>query len=306
MEMNFGKCNFKSLEDNFNKAMEDKDFKEVVGALKVPYEEVMKHTSKVELSVEEMHNCRGCENLHECKNKVRGYIYTPVVESERLTFKYVACPFEQTRIKEEETSCNYYEMPITLRKARMRDIYSDDANRVPTIKWLKNFYDTYEVNRHQKGLYLHGSFGSGKTYLICAMLNELSKKGVDITIVYYPELLRNLKESFDKDDFGDRIARLKRTSILFIDDIGAESVTPWARDEILGTILQYRMDAELPTFFTSNLTIVELENHLSNTKNEVDRVKARRIIERIKQLTTPLELVSKNRRRSDFGSDRSD
>ena len=143
---------------------------------------------------------------------------------------------------------------------------------------------------------MHGSFGSGKTYLICAMLNELSKKKVDITIVYYPELLRSLKESFDKDDFGSRMSSLKRVSILFIDDIGAESVTPWARDEILGTILQYRMDANLPTFFSSNLSIAELEEHLSNTKNGVDKVKARRIIERVKQLTDDLELVSKNRR----------
>ena len=56
------------------------------------------------------------------------------------------------------------------------------------------------------------------------------------------------------------------------------------------------MDANLPTFFSSNLSIAELEEHLSNTKNGVDKVKARRIIERVKQLTDDLELVSKNRR----------
>ena len=70
----------------------------------------------------------------------------------------------------------------------------------------------------------------------------------------------------------------------------------WARDEILGSILQYRMDFNLPTFFTSNLTIDELETHLSIVKNNIDKVKARRIIERIKQLTTDIELISKNRR----------
>ena len=82
----------------------------------------------------------------------------------------------------------------------------------------------------------------------------------------------------------------------FIDDIGAESVSTWSRDEILGTILQYRMENNLTTFFTSNLTIDELEANLSITKNNVDKVKARRIIERIKQLTVDIELVSKNRR----------
>lgn len=56
------------------------------------------------------------------------------------------------------------------------------------------------------------------------------------------------------------------------------------------------MNNKLSTFFTSNLTLEELENHLSITKNNEDKIKARRIIERIKQLTEDKELVSKNRR----------
>jgi primosomal protein DnaI len=89
---------------------------------------------------------------------------------------------------------------------------------------------------------------------------------------------------------------LKTADLLLLDDIGAESVTAWSRDEVLQTILQYRMDEELPTFFTSNLTIDELERHLSETKDNIDKVKARRIIERIKQLTDDIEIISDNRR----------
>ena len=47
---------------------------------------------------------------------------------------------------------------------------------------------------------------------------------------------------------------------------------------------------------TSNLSLKELENALSVTSNGSEKVKAKRIIERIKQLTVPLELISKNRR----------
>ena len=83
---------------------------------------------------------------------------------------------------------------------------------------------------------------------------------------------------------------------MLLDDIGAENCSAWARDEVLGPILQYRMESHLPTFFTSNLTIEELETSLAATATGVDKVKARRIIERIKQLTTDLELISKNRR----------
>ena len=60
--------------------------------------------------------------------------------------------------------------------------------------------------------------------------------------------------------------------------------------------MQYRMEENLPTFFTSNLTLEELENNLAITSSGVDKLKAKRIVERIKQLTVPIELISKNRR----------
>lgn len=178
----------------------------------------------------------------------------------------------------------------------MADIDLTDKKRATVIKWVQKFYKAYEKDHHIKGAYLHGSFGSGKSFIISALLNELAKKGTKTVIIYYPEMLRKLKESF-YDDFDVKMNKIKNSDILLIDDIGAESVSQWSRDEILGTILQYRMDSSLPTFFTSNLTIDELETHLSQTRNGVDIVKARRIIERIKQLTDDLELISENRRK---------
>lgn len=295
MEVKFGKCDYDALKKNYKTALQNKNFSKLVSRLKINEDELMKHTTKLQESVEELENCKCCKSIHECKNRITGSAFFPNVKNEKLSFSYVACKYQQKILEEKENSCNYFEMPPLLASARMKDIHTDDAKRVEPIKWLKNFYDTYLNNPHQKGLYLHGSFGSGKTFLICAMLNELARKKVDITVCYYPELLRSLKESFETD-FGSRVDKLKKADILFLDDIGAESVTPWARDEILGTILQYRMDSKLPTFFTSNLTIQELETHLSTTKNGVDVVKSRRIIERIKFLTDDIDLVSKNRR----------
>ena len=84
--------------------------------------------------------------------------------------------------------------------------------------------------------------------------------------------------------------------LLCIDDIGAEKLTDWARDEILGSILQHRMDNKLPTFFTSNLNLKELESHLQITNSSADIVKARRIMERIKYLSDEVILIGANRR----------
>ena len=56
------------------------------------------------------------------------------------------------------------------------------------------------------------------------------------------------------------------------------------------------MNNHMTTFFTSNLTILELEYHLSLAKSSLDKVKARRIIERIKQLTLDMEIITDNKR----------
>ena len=121
-----------------------------------------------------------------------------------------------------------------------------------------------------------------------------SRMGRRVAVVYYPDFLRKLKEDFD--DIGYTFNKIKKAELLLLDNIGAETVTNWNRDEILGTILQYRMQEGLPTFFTSNMTIKELEEHLIGNDNE-GKLKARRIIERIKYLTDDIEMIAESRRK---------
>ena len=175
------------------------------------------------------------------------------------------------------------------------DMSVSEKQTVEIIKAIKNFINEYKKGTNPKGIYLHGSFGSGKTYLISALFNELAKSGTTSVIIHTPELLRSLKDSFSTD-YSEKFYLLKHTPLLLLDDIGAEYLTAWGRDEVIEPILQYRMDEGLPTFFTSNFTILELEKHFTTASNSIDKVKARRIIERIKQLSVEVELISKNLR----------
>lgn len=108
--------------------------------------------------------------------------------------------------------------------------------------------------------------------------------------------MNKLKASFSDYNYNDVMEEIMTCDVLLIDDIGAENNSPWSRDEVLGTILQYRMDSDLTTFFTSNFTINELETELSETNKGTDLIKARRIIERIKYLTVEDKLISKDKR----------
>ena len=81
-----------------------------------------------------------------------------------------------------------------------------------------------------------------------------------------------------------------------IDDIGAESNSPWVRDEVLGVILEYRMKESLVTFFTSNFSIAELEIHLSSSRDSEEPLKAKRLMQRVRYLAEEYPLKGRNRR----------
>ncbi len=288
-----------SLKSDYAVAVKDDNFKKLINTLKIKEEIAIKYTSKLERCVSELGKCAKCKSLLACQNRVTGMVYYPKVMSDgSLEFNYVACKYKKKDLEEKaEINSSFFEMPYDIKKAKMSNI-EVETKRAKIIKWLKKFYDSYQKGEKLKGLYLYGNFGSGKTYLISALLNELSKLNYSVVIIYYPELIRSIKESFSSgEDFYDRMAEIKKCDLLLLDDIGAESVTSWNRDEILGTILQYRMDNKLATFFTSNLSLEDLESHLVIKDNAEEKIKARRIMERIKQLSEYMELFGENRRK---------
>ncbi len=281
------------LQKAYNENLQDPTFKNIVTKLKIDAKIGQLNNSMIADCAQELKNCANCRGLYECQNKCSGYYLYPKVYSNYLDFVYLPCKYQkaQAKLLEQRKTASQ-----ELETASFKNINVTDKNRVSLIKWLKDFYDKYDGITPQKGLYLHGTFGSGKTYLIYALLNELkNKKKVEYLALYFPEILRTLKDDWDL--FEENIVKYSTVPILLIDDIGAEAVSEWGRDEVLGTILQNRMNEHLPTFFTSNLTIAELELHLSQTKNSIDKLKSRRIIERIKQLTTDMELITVNYRK---------
>lgn len=285
----------------FEEAKKDETFKKIVESINLSDEELMKYTSSFEDSTLEYKNCMGCKNLLTCKNNINGFCYLPILKEGKLSFSYVSCKYKK-KIEEEnkyQKNITSFDIPIDIKNAKIKDIYTDDENRTEVIKWILDYIKECKKGNFGKGLFLHGNFGCGKTYLISALFNELAKEDIKSVIVYWPEYLRSLKASFQSssnDEFKNKFNEVKYAKFLLIDDLGAEGVTSWSRDEILGTILQYRMQAHLPTFITSNLDIKELDEHLSGGSKS-DKVKSKRIIERINQLTTDIKMIAKNNRK---------
>lgn len=279
-----------SLKDNYIRACRNLEFQKLVASLELTDKEAMNYTSKLEEYLQEENNCKNCHGLYECKNKIRGYTNYPQKYNNHLMFSTEACYFKLQEFKKIKESINATK---ELETSSLKTIDTTDKNRYILIKWVTNFIKEYDYGKNMKGLYLHGNFGCGKTYILSACFNEMQKRGFKTKIVYLPDLLRTIKGDFEA--MNDIMDELCRVDLLLIDDIGAEKVTDWGRDEILGTILQSRMNEHKTTFFTSNFTIRELEEHLSN--KGIDKVKANRIIERIKQLTLDMEMLGANMRK---------
>lgn len=285
------------LKQAYMEAYQDPLFKAYVETLPLSDEVLAEYTSSIEDAVKELKNCKQCPGLKECPNDVKGHVLSAMKKEEGLIFSYLPC----SKLRRKEKSLAYqknitcYDLPKEIREASFQKMDKSDKKRFPIMEYFTEFIKAYKKGESPKGIYLHGSFGSGKTYMIAALFNELAKKDISSVLVYYPELLRSLKSSFGSD-YEEKYEYIKKAPLLLLDDIGAENTTAWSRDEVLGPLLQYRMEEHLPTFFTSNFTLAELEKNLSITANGSEQVKAKRIIERIKQLTVDLSLNSKNRR----------
>lgn len=194
-------------------------------------------------------------------------------------------------------------MPKFVRRASFDDFYLEGGNktdtRVAAINAAVNFTDNYSADKFQPGLYLYGNFGVGKTYLLGAIANELAKtKGVATTMVHFPSFAVEMRNSIKQNNTGEKLDAVKKAPVLMLDDIGADAMSTWVRDDVLGVLLEYRLQEELPTFFSSNFSMDELEHgHLTtNNQGDSEPLKAARLMERIKFLSREVAMTGDNLR----------
>ena len=187
-------------------------------------------------------------------------------------------------------------LPASLKKVSFADVDADDEKRFTVFQRLVEFSEAYPTVR--KGLYLYGDFGVGKSFMVAALAHDLSeKRGVSSTLLHYPSFVIDVKNAISDGNVKTLVDELKLSEVLILDDIGAEQSTPWVRDEILQVILQYRMQEDLPTFFTSNFDFEDLEKHFAKVKQGPDEIwEARRVMERIRYLAEETRLEGVNRR----------
>lgn len=246
-------------------------------------------------------DCCGCGNSKKCANLLQGFVPKLFIKRGNIDIKYEPC---EQKIREDErrevaNMISSMHMPKDVLKATIKDLAIDNHSRLSIAEQAAEFVANYQRTGElpMKGFYLYGKFGVGKSFVLGAIANELAALKVRSVVVFVPEFLREMKNSIQDQSLNEKIDYVKKAPVLMLDDIGAETMSAWTRDEIIGTILHYRMSEELPTFITSNFDYSGLEHHLSQTsRGDVEVVKAARIMERIKALTIPIQMDGINRR----------
>jgi len=255
--------------------------------------------------VKEFRTCSNCPGLENCPNDLTGH-YT-LLQVETLDRSYI----HETKVACKKQIAENAKQAL---RSRIRTYYMDDKaffdgfsfgdilekdlDRIGAVHQINQYIDlTVEKGLQNKGLYLSGSFGTGKTFLMCYMLYKLAQEGYTSAIVYMPEFVEDLKSMFgDSQKLRETLEALKETDLLVFDDIGAENLNPWLRDHVLGTILNYRMNRK-PTFYTSNYNLESLEKHFSFTAKEGgEEEKGQRLMERIRPFVQTVEVLGTNKR----------
>lgn len=109
-----------------------------------------------------------------------------------------------------------------------------------------------------------GDYSTGKTHLAAAIGNYRASQGQPPLLVSVPDLLDHLRASFhpeSRESYDHRFEDIRTCSLLILDDLGAHSSTPWAKEKLY-QLFNYRYDAELPTVITSSQSLEALDARL--------------------------------------------
>lgn len=257
--------------------------------------------------VNDQRNCANCPGLEKCPNDFQGH-YSKLEPAElngilELVERKAPCPLQIAKQREDQIKKrirSFYVDERALQEGYNEvEIMGKDRLRAPAVtRVFRYISDVKKQGLPTKGLYLFGSFGTGKTFLMSYLLHELAIAGYTGVIVYMPEFVEDLKSMLqDNQKLKDTIEVMKNCDLLIFDDIGAENLSPWVRDHVLGAILNFRMNRK-PTFYTSNYDLEGLEKHLSFTSKDGEEIyKGQRLMDRILPFVDVVHLHGENQRR---------
>lgn len=238
-------------------------------------------------------HCGTCRQPKQCRVKLFDEVRTV----------YCICKCRKDELEAEEREHERQQQILRVRKLRHMgfpeaEMHSwtfanDDGNNSKLSKIAMNYVENFEeMKKRGKGLLFYGTVGTGKTYAAACIANALIDRGVPCLVTNFARLVNTIHGMYDgKQDYIDG---LNKFDLIVIDDLAAERDTEYM-NEIVQNIIDCRYRAGLPTIITTNLSAEEI-------KNPADVRKAR-TYSRLLEMTIPIEVVGKDRRKEKLKHD---
>lgn len=270
------------------KLCENKEFDELYSK----YNQLQLQSLKTELEIKKQELALQMQDL---KNKIEGFLQANNIDKKNLEPQYDCKVCNDTGINNGKIcDCLLSELnkkisTITSSQSEFKNFNMQnrnlmDENDIKASDWLKMWCSRFP-NTTKLNINIIGGAGSGKTFLLECVANEMLNKNMAIcykTAFELNELARlyHIGKSFS---FADCL----NADILFIDDLGTEPILKNVTKEYLYNLINVRQINNKPTFITTNLSLDDILARYDD-----------RIFSRLgnKNLSTNIQLTSKDKR----------
>jgi DNA replication protein DnaC len=147
-----------------------------------------------------------------------------------------------------------------------------------SLRGAKDICERFAANP-EGWLLLQGGYGSGKSHLAAAIANTCVDAGIATLFMTTPDLLDHFRSTFGPSSeipYDELYERVSNIPLLVLDDLGAESPTPWSMEKLY-QIINYRYNYRLPTVITTNAKLENIEPRIRSRLVDLNLTRSMKI-----------------------------
>lgn len=232
---------------------------------------VYENVSKFNRVMKDSSKCKNCLGLKECSKK--GFLLKLYYDDKtnKLEQMIDRCSFKKDidKIKEKFIICDADEQCFSYPLKELLNYFANDRTKVVTK--MAKIAKGIETN---KGIYLYGEDGIGKSFMMSVFAKSLSlslnKEYISYIncIGFFNDLSSNYR--FNQANYEFDYDMLINVKYLFLDNFMMESVYSNTKQEVILPIIKKRNEKGLLTFYISNNSPMEALNASGASKSNKD------------------------------------